>query len=120
VNLGDAFLPRNPAGNRHLYIVVHRATDTCVSVNFTTKKPSFDDSCVVKAGEHPFLKHDSVVCYDRPIVWSTEKTIADWKYLIEVQKEPVGPALLRRIQEGGAKSKYAPLWLKGVLKPYLR
>ena len=74
---GDTFLPRHPEDNRHLYVVVHRAKDLCISVNFTTARPGCDLSCEVAPGEHPFIAKHSVICYNGEIRWKEEKTIAD-------------------------------------------
>ena len=119
MNLGDTFLPRNPADNRHLYVVIHRAPEICVSVNFTTRKADSDLSCIVKAGEHKRIIHESVICYDREVTWPSEKIIAEAQYLIEVPREPVSKELLERIHKGALVSRYVAPWLRRACRTYL-
>ena len=32
-------------------------------VNLTTRSTRYDESCIISAGEHPFVYHDSVIAY---------------------------------------------------------
>ena len=60
---------------RHLRIVITNLdvelNQVVVSVT-TLKYPNVQDcSCVLKAGDHPFIKHDSIVDYKRTIIMSS-------------------------------------------------
>jgi hypothetical protein len=120
VKLGDTFLPRFPSAYRHLFIVVYRAKDECLAVNFTTKTPDSDCSCEVGVGDHSFFKHPSVVRYDGELPWFSEKTIEeDSRYLIEKHYGPASDALLDAVLKGALKSKYASGKLKKCVQKSL-
>jgi hypothetical protein len=69
----------------HLHIICNdpayypRNESYCVlAVNISSCKfgIKFDDTCILKAGEHPFIKHDSYVVYRHSVIWQAEKIIA--------------------------------------------
>lgn len=100
MNLGDTFKAVD-----HLWVVVaDGATDgALVTVNFTTWRPKCDDeNCIVEVGEHPFVKHKSVVAYEKARLLKPAEQ-AQVACLC-----PSGPrvsaALLEKIQLGGLKS----------------
>jgi hypothetical protein len=72
-------------------------------VNVTTKKDR-DMSCVLKVGDHEFIKHDSVINYGDALIPETHiLKEAINKGLIEVSK-PVDDDVLSRIIKGATIS----------------
>jgi hypothetical protein len=65
-------MPSGPSGN-HLFFVIlgpiqldnRGSTPQVLTVSVTSIKPDlpFDDACVLKVGDHPFIQHDSYVAY---------------------------------------------------------
>jgi hypothetical protein len=104
LRLGETFL------REHLWVVctLPDESGSVIAVNFTTKRLDSDVSCVVKAGEHSFVAHDTVLAYERMLVWdtSTQQKILDNPPLCP-GKAPVKPIILLRIQNGALKSKLA-------------
>jgi hypothetical protein len=66
---GQTILMTEGATKRHLWIVVARdpATRMVLMVNVTTHRGTAleDESCILSAGDHPYIKHDSWVNYQR-------------------------------------------------------
>lgn len=107
--LGETFL--NLVGPReHLWVVstLQDVEGRVVIFNFTTCKPGpqCDHSCIVHPGEHPFVKHETVVFYAGGQVLPVEvaRTHRDSFDL----RQPVNQGLLRRIQKGALESLQTP------------
>lgn len=112
---GFTFLSPTPEYNtKHLFIIISIIDNNkkALCVNVTTKKDR-DMSCILKAGDHEFIKHDSVVNYGDAIIPEIDKLIeAINKGLIEPNK-PIDDNLLNRILKGALNSNAFP---KGYLK----
>ncbi|MBW7995172.1 MAG: hypothetical protein FVQ81_01110 [Candidatus Glassbacteria bacterium] len=64
ISVKDTFLSRRPPNTtKHLYIVISEIDDKVLIVGVTSHKPGKDGSCVLVSGDHPFIKHDSVISY---------------------------------------------------------
>jgi hypothetical protein len=95
--------------DEHLYIII--AVDNsgkALLVSVTTYKKGCDASCVLRAGQHRFLTHLSVISYaDAQIV-----DISILEDLLErgliKSHDPVRPIQLSRIQRCGLKSQAIP------------
>ena len=71
---GDTFLVVKPYN--HLYVVISDPAQNCeevVIVNFTSYSPDEEQTCILKAGEHPFIKHKTVVRYKDARITSVRK-----------------------------------------------
>lgn len=111
VEIGITFLsPTPPYSTEHMFIVI--AVDNNINealfVNVTTKKPSSDTSCLLKVGDHPFIKHESVINYA-----DTQKTSIDnlekaFTAGILKTQQSVSQPLLERILRGAKKSDALP------------
>ncbi|MBV6549942.1 hypothetical protein [Acinetobacter soli] len=123
---GDAFF-RKDGLNDHLHVVLFEPKQypqqgygkrlCLVRVNITTIHPEayFDPTCVVKSGEHPFIKHDSYVLYQK-------MEIDDWQHICNCVNSgtyraatPVSADLLIRMQNGIANSGDTPRKFKKQL-----
>lgn len=97
---------------KHLNVVL---TEMCgngchLLVSISTIRPNVfhDPACVIKAGEHPFIKDDSFAVYrlaQTPTAAHITKCVDGWVYM---KKESVSDALLQRMCEGVEKSQFAP------------
>lgn len=91
----------------HLWVVVSSpAHDGGIAmVNFTTYRPPCDESCVVDVGDHPFIRHKSIVPYFRA---QMSPPAAHAKVKQQPPGAPVSAALLYRIQYGALVSLATP------------
>jgi hypothetical protein len=118
LNLGDTFLNLNPYIATHLWAIVSTPTpeDQVVMFNFTSRKPGCDETCVIRRGEHPFVKHDTAVAYRRGRLLSR----TDWNKLQELgfyeAQPPLSNALLKRIQQGALDSEFTPIGLQEIVR----
>jgi|ERR1019366_1845646 hypothetical protein len=119
MNLGETYVPNAEGAHLWVVITIPDGTGVVLIVNFTSHRPSCDESCVVEVGEHPFVKHKTVVAYEKarscdPKVQAMFKSNAS-------RRDPVSADLLKRIQEGALKSdltvkKYQKLVAASVAK----
>ena len=109
MNAGDTFRIPQPGTSldSHLWVVISDPAldpDKILIVNFTTSRADSDKACVLQAGEHPFVKHETCVNYAGAKVVS--KAILDLllnKGLLSAHAA-VAAALLQRIRDGAANS----------------
>ncbi|MGH2632906.1 MAG: hypothetical protein ACRDG3_05805 [Tepidiformaceae bacterium] len=118
MKLGDTFIPLAPQHDGHLWVVISEPTpqNRLAIVNFTTRRPACDDSCIARPGEHPFLNRESILLYARARLQDVDALDSHVKAGYYQVREPVGNALLRRIQEGALQSIYT----SGVVQSSVR
>ena len=96
---------------KHLFFVVSKPEPNRVLlVHVSSMKPGreCDTSCVVRFGEHPFIKHDSFVVYSS-IMFALESHVeAQVRAGICRSQPPASSALLARIREGARVSAALP------------
>lgn len=66
IKRGDAVLmPKYADATPHMWIVLTApdANNDVVIVNVTSLKNHADQTTILKVGDHPYIKHDSVVLY---------------------------------------------------------
>ncbi len=102
MNLGDTFW----AG--HLYIVCSDPTADGSVVVFNATTPRWDSGreCVIQPGDHPSIKHESVIAYERGRLMTQEQqdNLEKAELFKTMRREPASRALVRRIQLGALKS----------------
>lgn len=115
--LGDCFLIPS-GGKNHLFTIVlgpelldgYGQNEQVVLVSVTTIKPDapYDPACVLRAGDHPFITHDSYVLYRKPEI----RTVQEVDRMIETMgwqpREACTPEVYRRIMAGLHASKLMP------------
>ena len=123
VLVGQTYLASTGNGN-HLFIIVLGPIDIeCyqkkqfLSVNVTSIEgtKNYDTACVIRAGEHPFIKHDSYVAY-RFARLDSEQHLENLCKTQWIRKEDCSESLLKRMKEGLRKSREIPKYLKDILK----
>ncbi len=115
LTVGFAFVNQNPGSPEHLWIVVEVTSGgDAVIFNVTTERSDSDTTCRLKAGEHPFIVHDSVVAYNRGqlIAQAVFAQLQKAGYLIQ---PPASPALVKKIRNGARQSPFTPKKLSALL-----
>jgi hypothetical protein len=110
---GDAVLMPAPGGTAipHLWIVVTEPdpeNSLAVIVGVTTLRRGADQTVILRRGDHPFLRHDSVVFYgdaQTADVGKMKKNIAAGTIL---RQQPCSRELLKLIQDGLLASEFTP------------
>lgn len=108
-----------PAGmGNHLIIVAGKEvkSETCllvvVHVTSAGKNKNEDHSCILKGGEHPFIKKESYVRYSQ-MCYAQEDYIENRILLGQIsKKEPLSEDLLNRVFLGALKSNAIPMKYK--------
>lgn len=102
MNLGDTFHLLE-----HLWVVVSNPTadGSIAMVNFTTLRRPCDETCVLNAGDHPFIRHPTIVAYGRGRMSPLNAHAA-------IQRQPrderVRRRVLDRIMRGAIQSEATP------------
>lgn len=115
LNAGDTFwiadLGDDTVG--HLWVIISEPDvdpDRVAVAAFTTWEDYKDDSCILEAGDHPFIRHTTCIDYRGP---GSLLSAADIEQRIQrgqiKLREPVGRDVLARIREGAARSKFLPM-----------
>lgn len=86
-------------------------------VGVTTLRPGlpYDPACVLKAGDHPFVQHDSFLAYRYLRVDSLGHAQAMVNSGIWKWQAPCSETLLRAALHGLSQSRLVPRAMKGVL-----
>ncbi len=109
---------RPPYSTEHLYIVISPVIEEKVLfVNVTTRTPVKDATCVLRKGDHPFIRHESVINY----VDAVEAEVCRMREAIERKlfkpHDALTPALLKKIQDGAlASPAFKPKFKKYIPK----
>ena len=115
--------PANDHKRKHLFVLL---TDTYGPAKQILMAPvcsvpatgTYDNSCLVASGDHPFLQHASYVAYDKCRVEQAValENLVKSGYMIE--KEPASEDLVASISAGLKKSKFARPFAKELLKEF--
>lgn len=100
-------IPSGPDGKSHLFVVVMgsrviNGKEHVLLASFCTVKKNLqhDTTCLVKAGEHPFVHAESFVSYSHLRSDSVEHILARLDDGLFSVKSAVSTTLLARIKEG--------------------
>ncbi len=78
-----------------------------------------DRSCEIKEGEHDFIKHESLVLYQKSDVVTTG-TLKSWLQRGELQiKQFCSDGLTVRVRQGALISPYTPRYIKEAIEDCL-
>lgn len=115
VSRATLLIPSGPPTNPdklHLHVIL---TDECAagfhllgSIASVQRGRFHDKSCIIEAGEHEFIKHDSYFIYRRLTTARGShivKCVDGWLYR---PKDPVSVALYNRICAGIDRSDFSP------------
>ena len=116
LSCGDTFLtPKKPRATEHLWIVVTQPVpgeSLAVCVSITSRRSNSETTVILSAGDHPFIRHESVVHYsDADIIdlYAVQSALnAQMSGILCRQHQRCNDNLLRRIQDGMLISKMVP------------
>ncbi|MGC8640981.1 MAG: hypothetical protein ACP5XB_14035 [Isosphaeraceae bacterium] len=101
MDAGDTFRPADPKVDIRLGVVIPEPAtdpDRVLIVSLTTNKPYKDQACILKIGDHPFIRHDTCVAYDLAKVVSLSQLEALSDSGMLIPDEPVSPQVLQRVR----------------------
>jgi hypothetical protein len=109
MNAGDTFRVPEPGTSldSHLWVVI---SDPAVDpqrvliVNFTTRREDSDPACILQAGEHPFVHHETCVNYAGAKVVSGAQIQALLRKGLLTTHAALSSTLLKRMRDGAAAS----------------
>jgi hypothetical protein len=109
---GDTFILKRGTGSTpHLWVVLWGpagAAEAYLIVHLTTLRPHTDQTVVMRAGEHPFIQHDTCAVYSDARRTTAEKLNAARQDRLLVPKAGATPELLEKLREGLFRSPRTP------------
>jgi len=112
IRSGDTFILKRGTGSTpHLWVVLWGpagAADAYLIVHLTTLRPHTDSTVVMRAGEHPFIQHDTCAVYSDARRTTAEKLNAAWQDRLLVPKPGATPELLEKLRDGLFRSPRTP------------
>jgi len=115
---GDTFFPIARERLPHLWLVITSpgADRQLAIVNVTTKRLGSDETCVLQIGDHPFIRHDSVVLYEKAQTADADDLEGAMVELHLEARTPLPPAVLARVQSGALSSVFTPRGVKAMVR----
>ena len=110
LNCGDTFYAADTEDDEpHLCIVITPPeVGDVVVVSITTRRRKSETLVCLNVGDHPFIKHPSVIAYAYSRIRSVDEIELALKSGNAKTREPVSPELLRRIRAGLRDSDFTP------------
>lgn len=116
-------IPSGPHGDqdrKHLFILLtdphadESGQTRVLMVSLSTVRPGVphDPTCVLYAGDHPFVKFDSYVVYQKARLEETEKVLEGVKNGQLLPQDPMEGAVFARICKGLEESRLTPAKLR--------
>jgi hypothetical protein len=99
----------------HLWIVLtdpHGDPPEVVMVSLTTKRPGSDPTTVLEPGDHPFVKHETVVSYADARIVQAGALVAILALRRDARNDDCSDGLLARIRQGLLDSPFTPNKIK--------
>jgi hypothetical protein len=116
-------MPKAARAIEHLWVIVtdvDPTTNKAVCVNVTTLQSHSDKTCVLKPGDHRFIKHDSVIKFsdarEMDVALVEQALRAQTTQFVCEAHDPCETELLIRIQQGLIDSKQTPKGIKATCK----
>lgn len=113
-------IPSGPAtdlARKHLFILL---TDPCpesdggdkcvLMVSLSSVRPPmpYDSTCILRAGDHPFVKNDSYVVYQRSRIEAANKLLDGVKQGVLIPQQTMDATVFARICKGLEESQLTP------------
>ena len=105
---GDTFYLQHQAADGHLWVIIsdpEQDAERVLFASMTSHNVDKEDVCLIQAGEHPRVMHQTCINYQ--LIRHSSLANLDQlraKGMIRPQP-PVAPDLLRRIRQGAARSR---------------
>ena len=120
VSAGETYKLRKPGDDTpHLWAVITdpNQDDNVVIVNLTTRQPHSDDTVILRRGEHPFVRHETVISYQDAMLVKTSALTQAVRGGAATMHTAFRLDVLTKIQCGLEKSPYTPDIVKTYLIP---
>ncbi len=117
---GDTFLAGETEDDEpHLWVVITPPKDDeVITVSVTTQRRHSETLVKLKDGDHPFIRHDSVVAY----AYSRIRTVEDIEAAITAgtakRREPMSKEIVDRIRAGLLDSDFTPNGVRRYFKEF--
>jgi len=116
---GTLLIPSGPPGDedrRHLFILLTDPQDDgvrknwvlLVSLSTVRRGVPHDRSCILQPGDHPFVRNDSYVVYQKARLEEADKLLRGVKSGQLVPHDPVPIAVFTRVCKGLEASRLTP------------
>ena len=116
---GDTFLQIvGSAPSPHLWAVLWGpagAADAYLVVMFVTLRAHSDRTCILRSGDHPFIRHDTAVEYRQVARWTDERIQVGLARGLLKPRAPFDEPVLERIRAGFFTSAHTPNALKEMV-----
>ena len=118
MNCGDTFLTGDEEDDDyHLWIIITPPyEDEVVTVSVTTRRKRSETLVVLQAGDHPFLRHESVIPYAFARIRNISDIAAAISNDMAKKRETASKVLLNRAQAGLLESDFTPNGVKSFFK----
>jgi len=96
----------------HLWIILSDPIidpENVLIVNLTTLTPDKDQSCILRSGDHPWIRHHTCVNYQDSLVTSLKKLTEARDGGALIIQAPLDAAVLKKIREDSLNSTRMPL-----------
>jgi hypothetical protein len=121
LNCGDTFLTADEDEDWHLWVVITPPSEgEVVTVSVTTRRNRSETLVVLQPGDHPFIRHQSVVAYSFSRVRMVEDIEAAIASGAAKQREAVSHELLIRIRGGLVDSEFTPNGVRHFYQSVMR
>ena len=102
----------------HLWIVLTDPDDNdkLAVVNLTTRRTGSDETVILRPGDHPFVKHPTIVNYGDADFAIAGKLTNAVSRGVAWSHSPVNQDVLSRIQNGVQQSRHTPRELKEYVR----
>jgi hypothetical protein len=113
MDCGYTFLMPAPGSmiTPHLWIVLtqpDQATQLCAIVSVTTLRESKDQTVILRAGDHPFVRHDSAIFYRGAMIVDSRRIASEIGAELALARERCTAATLKLVQDGVGASPFTP------------
>ena len=118
---GDTFYPLSDVVSEHLWIVLTDPDEAgqVAMANITTRRLDSDDSCLLDVSDHPFVRWESAIAYEKARVAPAN---ALEQFIIKgmlQSRQPCSTDLLERVQNGALASIFTPRGVKKSVRKQL-
>ena len=115
MNAGDTFLIPDGISTHLSFVIAVLADGALVICHFTSRRQRSDPTCIVQAGEHPFIDRETAIRYDQAYICTAEH-IGNLRGVITRQLDALSRELLARIRQGALDSPQTPEAIKERLR----
>lgn len=118
INCGDTFYASDDEDvEPHLQVIITPPHEgDVITTSITTKHRKSETLVILKAGDHPFIRWDSVVSYRHSYIRKVNDIEVAIRDGLASRREPISDTLLRKIRMGLRDSDFTP---NGVRSFYL-